>query len=94
MGVETAAFRAALAGAVGAGRGVSVGAGAGASVESSPHAATASMMIAVNARATGLMCVSRPQTTSASRIDASPNQSASRNTYSVPDIILIAAMSI
>ena len=52
------AFRAALAGAVGAGRGVSVGAGAGASVESSPQAATASTMIAVNARATGLMCAS------------------------------------
>ena len=88
------AFRAALAGAVGAGRGVSVGAGVGASVESSPQATTASMMIAVNARAVGFMYTSRPQTTSASRIDASPNQSASRNTYSVPDIILIAAMSI
>ena len=46
VGVETGAFRAALAGAVGAGRGVSVGAGAGASAESSPQAATASTMIA------------------------------------------------
>ena len=59
VGVGSGTTRAALVGAVGAGRGVSVGAGAGASVESSPQAETASTIIAVNARATGLMCASQ-----------------------------------
>ena len=58
VGVGSGTTRAELAGAVGVGRGVSVGAGAGASVESSPQAETASTIIAVNARATGLMCAS------------------------------------
>ena len=58
MGAEAGPLRAALTGAVGAGRGVSVGAGAGAPVWSSPQAATASMMIAENTRATGLTCAS------------------------------------
>ena len=53
VGVGSGALRAALAGAVGVGIDVSVGAGAGASVVSSPQA-TASTMIAVNARTTGL----------------------------------------
>ena len=57
VGVGSGTTRAALAGAVGVGRGVSVGAGAGASVESSPQA-TASTIIAVNARATVLTCAS------------------------------------
>ena len=55
MGAEAGPFRAALTGAVGAGRGVSVGAGAGAPVWSSPQAATANIMIAAIRRATGLM---------------------------------------
>ena len=46
----TGAFRAALAGAVGVGRGVSV--------ESSPQAETANTTIAANRRATGLTCAS------------------------------------
>ena len=58
VGVGSGAFRATLAGAGGAGRGVSVGTGTGAPVWSSPQAAMATMMIAVNARATGLTCAS------------------------------------
>ena len=50
VGVGSGAFRAALAGAVGVGRGVSV--------ESSPQAETANTTIAANRRATGLTCAS------------------------------------
>ena len=53
VGVGSGALRAALAGAVGVGRGVSMGDGDGASVVSSLQA-TASRMIAANRRATGL----------------------------------------
>ena len=54
VGMGVGAFRAALAGAVGSGRGVSVGAGGGPLAGSSPQA-TASMMITANAKASGFM---------------------------------------
>ena len=57
VGTDAGAFRAALVGAAGVGRGVSMGVGAGASVVSSPQA-TASTMITVNAKATSLTCES------------------------------------
>ena len=50
VGVGSRAFRTALAGAVGVGRGVSV--------DSSPQAETANTTIAANRRATGLTCAS------------------------------------